>query len=149
MTNDCDLGAWQTNSRIEHAVSSTPTGPFDFHDIAIPTQAHNAAPIVLPDGTYALIHIFAGSGLPNGGHNCTNKSSATQLSLEKPVKTAHNIHVSTSLNGPWTPLVNNTLPTTNCDNPSPMVLKNGTIYVGCGRQIKGNYIHLWRRYRSC
>ena len=154
MTNDCGLNRWSSNSRIEHAVSETPAGPYAFVDVAIPTEAHNAAPIALPDGTYAIIHIFAGTGKPNGGRNCTPNSSSscgggsssTLFGVTKPPPpTAHNVHVSQSLFGPWTPLgINNTLPTSNCDNPSPFLHPNGSLFVACGRQIKGNYVHLWR-----
>merc|ERR1711970_1385259 len=56
----------------------------------------------------------------------------------------HRIHVSASLDGPWEPLLNSTLPQSNCDHPAPWVHTNGTIFLGRGRQIKGNYIHLWR-----
>ena len=42
------------------------------------------------------------------------------------------------------PLLNDTLPQDDCDNPSPWVHPNGTFFLACGRQIKGNYIHLWR-----
>ena len=61
MTNDCPLDDWTENSRIDHAVSTTgPTGPYKFQDVAINTWAHNAAPIVLKDGSYAIIHIGTG-----------------------------------------------------------------------------------------
>lgn len=71
MSNDCNLVDYQTNSRIDHAVSNTgPTGPFTFHDVAIPTFSHNAAPIVLPDGTYAIYHVGAGSGAADGVRYC-------------------------------------------------------------------------------
>ena len=36
-----------SNSRIDHAVSDTITGPYKFVDVAIPTWSHNAAPIKL------------------------------------------------------------------------------------------------------
>ena len=39
------------------------------------------------------------------------------------------IHVSGSLDGPWTPLSNNSLG--ECNNPAPWVLPNGTLYIVC------------------
>ena len=46
-------------------------GPYTFVDVAVNTWAHNAAPIQLPDGTFAIIHIGTGTGGPDGGNNCT------------------------------------------------------------------------------
>ena len=37
MTNECPLANWQTNSRVDHAVSNSITGPYTFQDVAIPT----------------------------------------------------------------------------------------------------------------
>eukprot|EP00729_Bicosta_minor_P018296 gene18296-15360_t len=169
MTNGCGLGAWSSNSRVEHAVSAEPTGPFLFKDVAINTWAHNTAPIALPGNAgYAIVHIGKGVGKPDGGKNCTTHSSdpyssslysssssiGTLLSVPptaagdaaanaKP-PAGSRIHVSPSLDGPWVPLLNDTLPQDDCDNPSPWVHPNGTFFLACGRQIKGNYIHLWR-----
>ena len=71
MTNGCSLNHWGSNSRIEHGISDSVTGPYKFVDVAIPTWSHNAAPIALHDGTFAIVHIGSGSGAVNGGANCT------------------------------------------------------------------------------
>lgn len=71
MTNDCGLETWGENSRIEHGVADTVTGPYEFVDVAVPTWSHNAAPIALPDGTFAIVHIGGGTGAADGGRNCT------------------------------------------------------------------------------
>jgi len=49
MTNNCLLNDWRKNSRIDHAVSKSMTGPFEFKDVAVSTWAHNAAPVQLKD----------------------------------------------------------------------------------------------------
>merc|ERR1719469_756971 len=110
MTNGCGLGTWSTNSRIEHAVSDSPVGPYAFKDVAINTWAHNAAPIALPGGVYAIVHIGGGGGTPDGGKNCTNASefAAAEVNLiavarQRRLQQHHRIHVSTSLDGPWEP----------------------------------------------
>ena len=72
MTNGCPLSTWGQNSRIEHGVADTVTGPYKMVDVAIPTWSHNSAPIALKDGTFANIHIGTGSGAANGGKNCTH-----------------------------------------------------------------------------
>ena len=169
MTNECGLGHWSSNSRIEHAVADRPTGPFKFVDVAINTWAHNAAPIALHDGSYAIVHIGSGSGKIDGGRNCTNGTNDTNdddtnddggdgggddddddddkdYMHGKPEKPhGSRIHISKSIRGPWSPLNNSgSLPKDNCDNPSPWQHPNGTIFVACGREIKGNLVNMWR-----
>merc|ERR1712130_182423 len=68
MTNDCGLGDWSSNSRIEHAVADRPEGPYEFVDVAVNTWAHNSAPIALHDGRFAIVHIGTGTGKIDGGH---------------------------------------------------------------------------------
>jgi len=140
MTNDCKLNAWTKNSRIDHAVSSKgPEGPYEFADVAVNTWAHNAAPIQLHDGTYAIVHIGTGEGGPNGGNNCTAPSSSEVLWTDgltrgEPTTTGGStIHISESLFGPWLPLQNSL---GGCNNPAPWVHPNGTIFVGCGGAFK-------------
>jgi hypothetical protein len=77
MTNSCPLSTWKQNSRIEHAVADTVVGPYEFSDIAIPTWSHNAAPVQLHDGSYAIFHIGDGTGPAAGGKNCTPGASCT------------------------------------------------------------------------
>jgi hypothetical protein len=150
MTNDCGLGHWSSNSRIEHAVADRPEGPYEFVDVAVNTWAHNSAPIALHDGSYAIVHIGTGVGKPDGGRNCTpNATTGDQPVAEELWSTikplGSRIHVSKSVAGPWLPLSNSgSLPQDNCDNPAPWQHPNGTLYVACGREIKGNLINLWR-----
>lgn len=139
MANDCPLSTWQVNSRIEHAVAEDITGPYTFKDVAVPTWSHNPAPVVLPDGTYALFHIGNGSSGVDGGQNC---SSGLPPKAAAPVagRSAGYIQVSRSLDGPWSPLVNNTLGF--CNNPAPWVHSNGTIYIVCYRVLyRADSIH--------
>ena len=135
MTNSCPLSTWTQNSRIDHAVADSVVGPYTFRDVAVNTWAHNAAPVTLADGTYAIFHIGTGEGGPDGGINC---SSGTQTSSDSYMPSSSSgkgstIHVSKSLDGPWLPLENNL---GSCNNPAPWVHPNGTIYVGCGGSFK-------------
>ena len=54
MANECGLDKWTSVSQVDHAVSKTITGPYEFHDVAIGVWSHNPAPITLPDGTFAI-----------------------------------------------------------------------------------------------
>ena len=251
MTNECPLQTWGQNSRIDHAVADSVVGPYSFVDIAIPTWSHNAAPVVLHDGTFAIFHIGDGTGTPTGGKNCTpsgpgpappaptgpctstvagwtcgshvcagdpshsgagdvvdcgadlgepnldcdaNDEAACSAAAAKVCAATPNcaafglsakwsqmmkaklfsaskvlvsnadwsvwsktaspllivpaaagddmnaaaggstIHISASLNGPWLPLLNNTLG--GCNNPAPWVHQNGTLYCLCSNSVK-------------
>jgi len=54
--------------------------------------------------------------------------------LIRKVRPGSTIHVSHSLDGPWTPLLPNTLG--NCNNPAPWVHANGTIFIVCRGILK-------------
>ena len=69
-------GKHQVRYRRTQAVSSNITGPYTFVGVAINTWSHNAAPVKLKDGTFAIFHIGDGSGSPNGGAHCGNSSEA-------------------------------------------------------------------------
>jgi hypothetical protein len=136
MTNQCSLEHWTHNSRIDHAISKSPTGPFKFLDVAIPTQSHNPVPLALPDGTFAIMHIGLARNGPNGGVNCSRESTGIQTGNEDDLFRSapfysgkgSTIHISDSLYGPWSPLSNSL---GFCNNPSPAIHPNGTIFVGC------------------
>lgn len=140
MTNGCPLSTWGKNSRIEHGVSKTITGPYEFKDVAINTWSHNAAPVALKDGTYAIFHIGDGSGSASGGRNCTHEGvdrGYTEYDRQRELEEiggGSTIHVANSLNGPWQPLQPNTLG--GCNNPAPWVHPNGTIFIVCGGSFK-------------
>ena len=141
MTNDCPLSDWTKNSRIDHAVADEITGPFVFKDVAIPTWSHNAAPVRLKDGSFAIFHIGDGTGSPTGGNNCTKREitpprtlwPSKQAFMDNLPAGGSTIHISSSLDGPWLPLLNNTLG--SCNNPAPWVHPNGTLYCLCGNTM--------------
>ena len=72
ITNNCSLAHWETNSRVDHAVSASPTQPFTLRDVAINTWAHNPQILRLDNQTWAIIHIGLGDGPRDGGDICSN-----------------------------------------------------------------------------
>eukprot|EP01051_Picozoa_sp_SAG22_P028548 SAG22_NODE_10127_length_551_cov_1.221239_1_plen_102_part_10 len=54
MTRGCGIHAWSSNTKVIHAVSATPEGPYVYADDVLPVLA--AAPGVArtPDGTFLL-----------------------------------------------------------------------------------------------
>jgi len=153
MVNDCGLCTWHTNSRIVHATSSSPMGPFKFHDQAMEPWAHNAQIVENPkqDGLYYLFHIGTGTGAKS--ENCSHTVSHSK-SKHKPY---HNdmrsslaggtFHTSKSVNGPWVPQGPPGLG--GCNNPAPYFHPNGSILLTCkvpwssytAETWDGEYVH--------
>ena len=137
----CGLDSWQRNSRIGVALASKPLGPYAaMEKVALPPFAHN--PTVhgpAPDGSWLIYHIGSGEV---GGHgspvvNCTNGTTPTAATVSAEpavVSPPHlaqtitpDILVAKSLRGPWTKLGKGG----GCNNPGPVVLKNGTVLLIC------------------
>jgi hypothetical protein len=152
IANQCLLGSWMENSRIDHVISDTVTGPYSFHDTAVQMTSSNPAPVVLTGGPYryAIFHIFNGtqSKQKNIPHCYKNGSRMPPHHIRADTTDAnaathtdanwrdHQISVSNSLNGPWQLLQQsaaNKLP--ECNNPAPWVHPNGTLFAMCGYVI--------------
>eukprot|EP00930_Biecheleria_cincta_P089196 TRINITY_DN78467_c0_g1_i1.p1 TRINITY_DN78467_c0_g1~~TRINITY_DN78467_c0_g1_i1.p1 ORF type:complete len:416 (-),score=27.68 TRINITY_DN78467_c0_g1_i1:609-1856(-) len=147
MTNGCPLQECGANSRIDHGTAKTITGPYVFSDVAVNVLAHNSAPIQLPDGSYAIVHIFPGADGPDSGKNCSQPDyERTQQNPRELInewtdkydigRGGSCVHWSKSLYGPWEPI----LPLDhkickNCNNPAPWVHPNGTIFMFCQGEI--------------
>jgi len=160
MVDGCLLNTWQTNSRVVHAVSDAPDGPFVRDGpAALDVWAHNPQ-VVAYTGGFALFHI----GLGTGGHpvNCSANSSsvggapehgrdglrnnARQRDLKvlgvgsaagnaaQSNAAGSTLHLSPSLSGPWTPVLEGYPP--SCNNPAPAVHPtNGTWFLICDSQL--------------
>eukprot|EP01065_Artemidia_motanka_P004617 TRINITY_DN121_c0_g1_i3.p1 TRINITY_DN121_c0_g1~~TRINITY_DN121_c0_g1_i3.p1 ORF type:complete len:409 (+),score=155.10 TRINITY_DN121_c0_g1_i3:61-1227(+) len=120
--NFCGLKQWQSHSRIAHAVAKDPMDVFKRVDIALPHQAHNAAPLRTKAGKWYLFHIGSASAAPVS--NCTDAAEA-----EADVPPGSFLHVADSPSGPWRPA-----PKLSCNNPAPMLHPNGTFYVLCSNR---------------
>ena len=76
------LNSWTHDSQIDHAVAEDPMDVFDFAEVALSAEAHNASPLRARNGSYLIFHIGSGflhhSETPNGpwlplpGINCNN-----------------------------------------------------------------------------
>ena len=60
MSNNCSLHMYAAVSRVVHATSPTPAGPYERRGVALPVLAHNPQIIRNPaDGSFLLFHIGA------------------------------------------------------------------------------------------
>ena len=76
MLGSCGLNAWQQNSAIFHAQSSsgTPAGPYVNETLVWDFFSHNPTVTKAPDGSWLIWHIGCGGRQGNGpfNNNCTN-----------------------------------------------------------------------------
>ena len=55
MADHCNLGTWQNNSMVIHAVADSVVGPYTVtNDVVLPPFHHNPSVQRAPDGTYVL-----------------------------------------------------------------------------------------------
>jgi len=134
MANECGLNSWGTNSLVVHAISDSPTGPFERREVVVDAFAHNPTVSRAPDGTWVLYHI--GCGTPNKYPKCEKcsdgRTGGCPRAHEQVACTANTTHLmyAESLNGPWIALnatITNPNNNFNIDNPSPVFFPNGTV----------------------
>jgi hypothetical protein len=138
--HDAGLGSWLSNSRVVHAVSDTPFGPYKLTDVALgPTSSgwdaltqHNPAvqrdPIT---GTYLIYYMGSTDNgtVPTGGGKCAVNPEKQSLCNQR-----IGLATASSPAGPWTrspsPIVDVGPPGAWDDqftcNPTPLLLKNGS-----------------------
>ena len=131
IAESCGMANWKNNSFVTHAVSDAVGGPYVKADVAVPSWAHN--PQVIAHGTSLfLFHIGAGDGTA-ALTNCSapRPAAGAQLQTRAPHDEQFSqIHVAPGPDGPWAVLPGGGV---ECDNPGPLVLRNGTVLLMCSR----------------
>lgn len=127
MADNCSLAAWGRNSFVTHATAAAPEGPFIKRGApAVGVWSHNPQILRLADDTFALWHI--GTGANGSPSNC---SSAPGDVAPGDGAAGATVHVSPSLDGPWTPFPG----TPSCNNPAPLLHPNGTLFLVCDSRV--------------
>ena len=137
----CGLDTWSHNSRVAHATGPTPAGPFTRADTALWHFAHN--PQVFRRGdAWFIAHVGAAdnqSSLTNcSAHHPPPDSRVVAAAAAPPARNpVYYIHTAPTPSGPWQP-VNGTQTdlARACDNPSPLVLRNGSMLMACGKSSR-------------
>jgi hypothetical protein len=130
---DCGMMSWKTNSMITHAISDSGIdGTYVRADTALDAFAHNPQAIVYQNELF-LFHIGPGDG-SSTKVNCSQGggggSSVRSSQGIKPVANKQQtfIHAAPGPHGPWT-----AVSSVECDNPAPLVLRNGIVLLMCSR----------------
>ena len=134
----CGLDSWSHNSRIAHATGPTAAGPFTRADTALWHFAHNPQ-VFRQDGAWYIAHVGAadnGSSLTNcSGHHPPGSQVAAVPRYAR--SSAYYIHTAPTPNGPWMPVNGTQTDLAHaCDNPSPLILRNGSLLMACGKSSR-------------
>lgn len=129
--NNCGLGTWKFNSKIVHAISEHPLGPFQVKETVIHAMAHNPSIRKTPNGKFVLF--FTGEKLSTEElvTHCENGITYDTSYVNQHTRSCIINYVEAeSLEGPWstskTILDLSIIP--NCStNPSPLVMPNGEL----------------------
>jgi len=143
---NCTLNTWQTNSACVHATAATPMGPFERQGVAVGVWCHNPSVLALRDGSLALFHIGGGAGASVG--NCSSAAAAQNASAGGAgAAPGATLHLAASPAGPWRPSAH---PPPACNNPSPLLHPNGTLFLLCDSNtlfraptIDGPWTRVW------
>ena len=94
---------------------------------AVEVWCHNPQVVPFRSG-FALFHV----GLGTGGHpvNCSAAEALEDLGKRASTTNGSTLHLASSLNGPWEPVMAGVLPS-NCNNPAPAMHPNGSWFVVC------------------
>ena len=121
--------SWRQNSHVIHATAQTALGPYVYEDTSLPPEATCNHVLVVENGTRIVQYHQGRSG---GGKGRLVKCDNTTMPNETwaPVQ-QHKIHESFSPAGPWT-VGKGTMPAgIICNNPAPLLLKNGSVAMFC------------------
>lgn len=129
--NGCGLGAWGSNSIAIRATATSPLGPFNFAERALPNYHHNVQPVRAPDGTFLIFSI--GMSPEPVMAKCGHVGTPPPQPLGHGFETCE-AYSAPSVEGPWTPVAGgppNGRNLFNSTNPAPVFdpSGNGTIYV--------------------
>ena len=130
----CGLHVWGKQSTVVHATAQTVEGPYHKAATVIRAEAHNPQAIVV-NGSWYIFHIGTGvSSTPPTNCNETVGRAAREFSG---VGTAggSTLHRSSGPDGPFEPV---SVAPTGCNNPSPVVHPNGTLFLFCTWSIRAS-----------
>ena len=155
-THHCGINQWSSNSRIVHAVSDTPDGPYLVKDIVVPVWAHNPAVVQSPDdGMWVMTYVANNTAQhpeweavcsPDGSRlliNSTRDPTGNQPPLQN-----NYMMTAKDINGPWSsPVQLDSIfdlvvaPFTQPSAPYPDRNTNLILSLGASGDMTG----LWRR----
>jgi hypothetical protein len=156
---DCGLHVWGSQSTVVHATAPTVEGPYTRRATVVGAEAHNPQAIVV-NGSWYLFHIGEGDsgGTPKDCNETTATTTTTATATASATASAggngsggggsggggggggggSTLHVATSPYGPFSPVVGEGEAPSGCNNPSPVLHPNGTLFLFCKWSIRAS-----------
>ena len=156
---DCGLHVWYDQSTVVHATADNVEGPYTKRTTVLGAEAHNPQAIVV-NGSWYLFHIGEGDsgGTPKDCNETTATTTTTATATASATASAggngsggggsggggggggggSTLHVATSPYGPFSPVVGEGEAPSGCNNPSPVLHPNGTLFLFCKWSIRAS-----------
>ena len=126
----CGITSWRQNSHVVRATAKTPLGPFAYVDTALPPEA-TCNHVMVNGSRIVLYHQFASGAGKGKLTQCEADWQPPVNETWTPVK-SHKVHYSdTGPAGPWLAGGGSMPEGLICNNPSPLLLPNGSTAVFC------------------
>ena len=144
MTEHCGIGAWRQNSRIVHATSRSPGGPYVRRDVVWDVFSHEPEVVPGPNGEYVMFftadiqskHGFCDCCRPGHGP-CDGSTGPGDCSGKAPGRADSWMSWTMDPDGNWSDPVKLFPTYTGSDtNFAPIILPNGSL------------VAMWRRWTS-
>lgn len=131
---DCGLHVWGSQSTVVHATAPSVEGPYMKQATVVGAEAHNPQAIVV-GGEWFIFHI--GIGDRGGAPNDCNETGARAAPSARSSGGGSTLHVAASPYGPFVPVTGGGAPS-GCNNPSPVVHPNGTLFLFCTWSLRAS-----------
>jgi hypothetical protein len=132
----CGLHVWESQSTVAHATASTVEGPYQKQGTVIGVDAHNPQAIVV-NGSWYIFHIGSGAST-RAPQDCNETANALWSPSEPSAAEGSTLHRSVAgPEGPFTPVASRGVPAL-CNNPSPVLHPNGTLFLFCTWSIRAS-----------
>lgn len=119
---DCGLHVWGGQSAVVHATSKTLEGPYMKQKVVVKHEAHNPQALSV-NGSIYIFHIGGGDST-NTIQDCNESAPFSAERMQNNV-----VHRSSTPEGPFEAIMPKNYP--NCNNPSPFLAPNGTLFLAC------------------
>ena len=138
---DCGLHVWGKQSTVVHASAPTIDGPYTKQDTVIESESHNPQAIVW-NGSWYIFHIGTGDS-HRTPQNC-NKTDKTDREISLSASSAtlstrssgSTLHRASHPEGPFEPVDG---APHDCNNPSPLLHPNGTLFLMCTWSLRASH----------
>ena len=131
MEEHCTLATWMTNSAIVTTTADNPEGPYDHENYTVVDKpwAHNPYIVQDPVTDEFLLWHIGNETILYPTKNCTNATSASDVTSDEPVASLLYVDSSNNISGPWKSNFDIMIEESwvkSVSNPAPFLYENGT-----------------------